>query len=155
LTGSPCLPAGLNLGAQLYWLDGLDPDRTRAGRIVTWPQFWSWRLSGVASTEISSLGTHTDLWCPASACASPLAKRQGWAERLAPLRHASAVQGPVTPEWRDRCGLPASCAVLCGVHDSNAALLAARLYDEMQDVTVLSTGTWFVAMRSSRAAFDL
>jgi sugar (pentulose or hexulose) kinase len=40
--------------------------------------------------------------------------------------------------------------VLCGLHDSNAALLAARGYPEIGDreCTVLSTGTWFVAMRS-------
>jgi sugar (pentulose or hexulose) kinase len=149
VTGSPCLPAGLNLGAQLYWLDTLEPKR--AGRIVTWPQFWSWRLSGVASTEISSFGTHTDLWCPATASPSPLAMRHGWAERLAPLRHASTVLGPVTPQWRERCGLPAGCAVLCGVHDSNAALLAARLYPQTgtRAFTVLSTGTWFITMRAS------
>lgn len=156
ITGSPCLPAGLNLGAQLFWLDGLAPDKTRPGRIVTWPQFWAWMLSGVAATEVSSLGSHTDLWCPAKACASPLAQAQGWADRLAPLRRASDILGPVTDAWRTSCGLPADCVVLCGVHDSNAALLATRLYPQIgrREFTVLSTGTWFVAMRSTASAWD-
>jgi sugar (pentulose or hexulose) kinase len=40
--------------------------------------------------------------------------------------------------------------VYCGLHDSNAALLAARHHPEIRgrDATVLSTGTWFVAMRA-------
>jgi len=148
VTGSPCLPAGLNLGAQLYWLDAIMPEEK--GQILTWPQYWAWLLSGVAATEITSLGTHTDLWCPATASPSPLAKARGWAQRLAPLRPASEILGPVTEDWRRRCDLPANCAVLCGIHDSNAALLAARLYPEVRgsEFTVLSTGTWFVAMRS-------
>ena len=126
--------------------------RTRCvrGRIVTWPQYWSWLLSGVAATEVTSLGCHTDLWLPREGRPSPLAEAQGWADRLAPLRRAGDVLGPVTEEWRERCGLSKDCVVLCGLHDSNAALFAARLYPEVGDreCTVLSTGTWFIAMRS-------
>ncbi len=156
ITGSPCLPAGLNLGAQLFWLDAIAPDRARHGRIVTWPQFWAWMLSGVAASEVSSLGSHTDLWCPAKACPSPLAQAHGWADRMAPLRRASDILGPVTEAWRTRCGLPEDCVVLCGVHDSNAALLAMRLYPQVgrREFTVLSTGTWFVALRAAASASD-
>ncbi len=148
LTGSPSLPAGLNLGVQIHWLDTIAPDRR--GQIVTWAQYWAWLLSGVAATEVTSLGSHTDLWCPAQACPSPLAVSRGWARRLAPLRRACDVLGPVTEAWRQRCGLPRDCMVLCGLHDSNAALLASRLHPEIdgREFTVLSTGTWFVAMRS-------
>jgi sugar (pentulose or hexulose) kinase len=152
LTGSPCLPAGLNLGAQLFWVDEAEPQDARRGRIVTWAQYWAWLLSGIAVTEISSLGTHTDLWVPGENKPSPLAVSRGWAKRLAPLRGAGEVLGPVTEAWRARCDLPADCKVYCGVHDSNAALFAARLHKEVDDreFTVLSTGTWFVAMRSGR-----
>jgi sugar (pentulose or hexulose) kinase len=157
LTGSPCLPAGLNLGAQLFWLDEIAPEAARRGRIVTWAQYWAWLLSGVAATEVSSLGCHTDLWSPGEGKPSPLAVSRGWAERLAPLHKAGEVLGPVTEEWRKRCDLPKDCAVLCGVHDSNAALFAARLHEEVdnREFTVLSTGTWFVAMRSPASAIDL
>jgi len=49
-----------------------------------------------------------------------------------------------------RTGLSTRVDVYCGLHDSNAALAAARGHEAMQghDATVLSTGTWFVAMRS-------
>ena len=152
LTGSPLLPAGLNLGVQLYWLDQILPEKARRGHIVTWPQYWAWRLSGVTATEVTSLGCHTDLWMPSAGRPSPLAEKQGWAARFAPLRRAFDVLGPVSQEWRRR-GLPKDCSVLCGVHDSNAALLAVRLYPEIggNEFSVLSTGTWFIAMRSPRA----
>ena len=160
LTGSPCLPAGLNLGIQLLWLQTGAPDKFARGLIVTWPQYWAWRLSGVAATEISSLGCHTDLWVPAEARPSPMAKSCGWADQFAPLRLAGDVLGPVNDEWRGRCKLPSDCMVLCGIHDSNAALLAMRGYAEVRDrdCTILSTGTWFVAMRSvseaTKASFE-
>ena len=53
-----------------------------------------------------------------------------------------------------RSGIGADCVVHCGLHDSNAALLAARGHPEIgqSDATVLSTGTWFVALRSLDAA---
>lgn len=159
LTGSPSLPAGLNLAVQLLWLESIAPDRAKRGLIVTWPQYWAWRLCGVAATEVSSLGCHTDLWMPAAGRPSPMAVKQGWAERFAPLHRAGKVLGSVTTEWRERCNLPKDCLVLCGLHDSNAALWAMRGYPEVggRECTVLSTGTWFVAMRSdvARANTDL
>ena len=153
LTGSPLLPSGLNLAVQLLWLETIVPDKACRGRIVTWPQFWAWRLCGMAATEVTSLGCHTDLWLPDDRRPSPMAVSQGWAERLAPLHRAGDVLGPVTEEWHDRCALPHDCVVLCGLHDSNAALLAMRGYPEVggRECTVLSTGTWFVAMRSVAA----
>jgi len=152
-TGSPRLPQGLNLGFQLHrleqmlgpWPDGLT--------ILPWPQYWAWRLSGVIASEPTSLGCHSDLWRPFEAGPSALARTRGWAERLGPLRHAADVLGPISPEWAQRTGLPADCLVHAGLHDSNAAFLAARSHAETAaaDTTVLSTGTWFVAMRSPDA----
>jgi sugar (pentulose or hexulose) kinase len=151
VTGSPALPDGLNAGIQLAWLETLGPALLSGdAMILTWPQYWAWRLSGVAATETSSLGCHTDLWRPGQAAPSELAVRRGWAERLAPLRRAGEAIGTLTAEWRERTGLGRDVQVYCGVHDSNAALLAARSFQQMRggDRTVLSTGTWFVAMRS-------
>lgn len=150
-TGSPRLPDGLNLGVQLHRLERLRPGLLAGDALILpWPQYWAWRLSGVAASEVTSLGCHTDLWDPVAGAPSRLARTRGWADRLAPLRRAADVLGPVAPEWARRCGLPADAAVHCGLHDSNAALLAARGFAEVagREATVLSTGTWFVAMRS-------
>ena len=58
--------------------------------------------------------------------------------------------GSITPAWAARTGLPPDVRVHAGLHDSNAALHAARGFPEIGDdeATILSTGTWFVAMRS-------
>jgi sugar (pentulose or hexulose) kinase len=151
VTGSPPLPGGLNLGAQLHLIETLRPGLLDDGAtILPWPQYWAWRLCGVMASEVSSLGCHTDLWNPRDGAPSQLANRRGWAARLAPLAPAAAVLGRLSDEWRVLTGLDPEGKVLCGVHDSNAALLAARGLEAFagREATVLSTGTWFVAMRS-------
>jgi sugar (pentulose or hexulose) kinase len=156
-TGSPALPDGLNLGAQLHWLEALHPQAFENALILPWGQYWAWRLSGVAATEATALGCHTDLWNPASRSPSSLAVDAGWADRLPPLRAAADVLGTLTPEWVVRTGLPADTHIHCGIHDSNAALMAARGFAEIagHEATVLSTGTWFVAMRTPDKPIDL
>lgn len=152
-TGSPALPAGLNLAAQLYYLETLRPGLLAEGALILpWPQYWAWRLSGVAACELTSLGCHTDLWRPAARQPSELARRRGWAASLPALRAAGAALGSLSPEWAARTGIAATAQVYCGLHDSNAALLAARGFPEIagSEATVLSTGTWFVAMRTPR-----
>ena len=152
-TGSPALPQGLNLGMQLHRLEVLTGPWPEELRILLWPQYWAWRLCGVMASEVTSLGCHSDLWRPLERRYSDLAIRRGWARRVPPQRHAREALGPVTEEWITRTGLPRDCVVLCGLHDSNSALLAARGHAEIvtNDATVLSTGTWFVAMRSPAA----
>ena len=152
-TGSPALPNGLNLGAQLYYLQSLRPDLLSGNAtLLPWPQYWSWLLCGVPASEVSSLGCHSDLWQPLSGQPSVVSVARGWAAHMAPLTRAGSILGPITPEWAARTGLPADVQVLCGLHDSNAALLAARAFPELigSDATILSTGTWFVAMRLPR-----
>ncbi|HYD48667.1 MAG TPA: hypothetical protein VEB21_09980, partial [Terriglobales bacterium] len=73
VTGSPALPDGLNMGAQLFWLERLYPEAMRAATLVPWAQYWAWFLSGRAVSEVTSLGCHTDLWAPDTARFSPLA----------------------------------------------------------------------------------
>ncbi len=151
-TGSPALPGGLNLGVQLYHLQCRDPELLSGGaQILPWAQFWSWRLSGVARSEVTSLGCHTDLWHPAAGRFSDLARHYGWADRFAPPAPAAEVLGTLTPEWVRRTGLSPEVKVHCGIHDSNAALAAAGAFAEVagEDFSVLSTGTWFIAMRAA------
>ena len=157
LTGSPALPGGLNLGAQLHRLEALEPALLHGdAQILPWPQYWAWKLSGIAASEVTSLGCHSDLWRPAGKVHSELAHCRGWAARLAPLRRADEILGPLTDEWTARTGLARDVRIYCGLHDSNAALLAARGFKEIgeHEATVVSTGTWFVAMRSAGAGIS-
>jgi sugar (pentulose or hexulose) kinase len=156
LTGSPALADGLNLGAQLHFLEELRPD-LRDTTILLWPQYWAWFLSGVSATELTSLGCHTDLWRPLAGEPSLLARTRSWAARLPPIRKPEDVLGPIRPELSKLTGLPPATLIHCGLHDSNAALVAARGYPELaqDEATVLSTGTWFIAMRSTAPGADI
>ncbi|CCA90844.1 FGGY-family carbohydrate kinase [Novosphingobium sp. PP1Y] len=149
LTGSPALPDGLNLGAQVYWMSRLYPQEMAGATLVPWSQYWAWFLTGKAVSEVTSLGCHTDLWCPSDARFSPMAERMGWAQRFAPVVKASQVVGPLRADLAIETGLAAGIQVHAGLHDSNAALLAARGFPQIarQEATILSTGTWFIAMR--------
>ncbi len=149
-TGSPALPNGLNLGFQLHLLEAMDATTLKDAAIIPWPQYWSWLLSGVAASEVSSLGCHTDLWRPKANAPSQLAVQRGWAAKLPPLRSAKDILGPLRADWAARTGLPKDTLVYCGMHDSNAALHSMRAHARLRDgeTTVLSTGTWFVAMRA-------
>ena len=153
-TGSPDLPAGLNLGRQLAWLEALGVlDRTAT--IVPYPQYWAARLCGVAASDVSSLGCHTDLWAPHRADFSSLAVARGWAAKVAPVRPAVAVLGPILPSIATRTGLPERCRVHCGAHDSNAALAAVTAIERRPAgaaPVVITTGTWSIAFAPGRPA---
>lgn len=149
VTGSPELPAGLNLGAQLPVLEA---ETGGFGEVTLLPyaQYWAWWLCGTAVSEVTSLGCHTDLWEPAAGTFSPMARQRGWANRFAPLAKAGDMIGTLRPGLARRTGLSPAVRIHAGIHDSNAALNAARGFAEIagNEATVLSTGTWFVAMRS-------
>ncbi len=145
-TGSPRLTMGLNLGAQLYWQFARDPElRERVSHVVTYPQFWAHRLTGFFATDVTSLGCHTDLWNPYQGEFSSLPARLGIADKIAPSRKPSDVLGRVTAEVAQRTGLLADTPVLCGIHDSNASLLS-HLVAQKPPFSVVSTGTWVIAM---------
>ncbi|MHA6691559.1 FGGY-family carbohydrate kinase [Devosia sp. A449] len=143
---SPRLPNGLNLGAQLFWQSQVYPaDFARVTAILTYPQYWAWRLTGVLASEVTSLGCHTDLWAPGRGEFSSMTQALGWAERFPPVRPAASVLGNVLPEVAALTGLAAGTPVTCGIHDSNASLLP-HLGAHSAPFTILSTGTWAIAM---------
>lgn len=153
-TLSPRLPAGLNLGRQLFWLERLYPDLWPGrGAVLLWPQYWAWRLSGERASEVTSLGCHSDLWRPAARTYSHLAIERGWAGRIGGLRHAAEILGQVREPLSGALGLPRRCQVHVGLHDSNAALSAARRLSALsgRPFGLVSTGTWFVVMASGGA----
>ena len=143
-TFSPRLPGGLNLGAQLHYQKAVFPEAfANVQAIVTYPQYWGWRLTGIAATEVTSLGCHTDLWRPQQGGFSSLVKTLGIAEKLAPVRKPSDRLGYVTEEMSAKIGLARPVPLYCGIHDSNASLLP-HLGQHEAPFAVVSTGTWVV-----------
>ncbi|WP_379560449.1 FGGY family carbohydrate kinase [Psychromarinibacter halotolerans] len=149
-TGSPRLDVGLNLGAQLHWQLSRDPTlAARAAHLLCWPQYWAFRLTGTAASEVTSLGAHTDLWNSHTNQPSPLAARLGLT--LPPVRACHEVLGPVLPDIASRTGLAPNTPVLCGIHDSDASLFP-YLMTRPAPFAVVSTGTWIVVMAPGATA---
>lgn len=158
-TGSPALPQGLNIGSQLHWLEMLHGEAFTSATLLPYAQYWAWFLSGALCSEVTSLGCHSDLWSPSENDFSDIAKRRGWAGQFAPMARAGDAIDTLSQAIAKQTGLSPHIRIHAGLHDSNAALVAARGFDEIadNDATVLSTGTWFIAMRglSQRSAVDL
>lgn len=145
-TGTPRLPAGLNLGAQLFWQARAFPERfAGVATIVAYPQYWEFRLCGVLANETTSLGCHSDLWQPANATWSSLVDKMGWRDRMAGVARAGDRLGVLLPELAAELGLDADTPVFCGIHDSNASLYP-HLLQQAAPFSVVSTGTWVVVL---------
>ena len=145
-TFSPQLPIGLNLGAQIFWLQQRFTERfSQTRHILTLPQYWAMRLTGTAASEATSLGCHTDLWNPATGTFSSMIDRVGWRHLFPPVHSAFDSLGPLLEDIAHQTGVKSGVQVHCGIHDSNASLLA-HLVARKPPFSVVSTGTWVVIL---------
>ena len=154
-TGSARLGMGLNLGAQLHWQFAIDPAlREKTWQIVTYPQYWGYRLTGAVACDVASLGCHTDLWNPWAGRFSGLVDRLGLTGLMAPPLRPADRLGGLTPAVAAITGLPEGMPVCVGIHDSNASLYP-YLCNRSGAFAVVSTGTWVVAMAIGAAPCEL
>lgn len=145
-TGSPRLAGGLNVGAQLHWQFETDPTlKARTAQIVTYPQYWGHRLTGVTATDVTSIGCHTDLWNPVEGIFSDLPEQLGILNKIAPVRKPSDVLGTILPNIAQDTGLSPQTPVCVGIHDSNASLYP-HVISLDGALSVVSTGTWVISM---------
>ena len=157
-TLSPQLPAGLNLGRQLFWLEQtFAKEFASATHILMYPQYWAWRLGGEPASEVTSLGCHTDLWQPQQQDYSALADHCNWRRYFAPLKNAWDELGCVSKPVAQQTGLSETCRIFAGIHDSNASLLRylPADNDSNQTLNVISSGTWTIIMQTNRPVDNL
>ena len=132
-TYTPDLPGGLNFGRTIFFQEWATPTlAARVRHILTYPQYWTWRISGALASEISFLGCHSHMWNPLAGRFSSLAVNRGWAEKFPPFAPAGALVG-------ERDGL----GVHNGVHDSNAAFFYYKSLG-FSHFTLISSGTWMI-----------
>ncbi|MEJ1157552.1 FGGY-family carbohydrate kinase [Prosthecomicrobium sp. N25] len=145
-TFSPPAAHGLTVGRQLAYQKWRFPEAFgRADAILTYPQYFAWRLSGVLASEVTSLACHADLWEPANGRLSRLTDALGIRALFPPVRAPYDVLGRIRPEVAAETGLSPETAVLCGIHDSNASLVP-HLLARRAPFAILSTGTWVIPM---------
>lgn len=151
---APLMPAGLNLGVQLYWLQRTYPEAfARVRNIVGLPQYWAWRLTGRAVCDYSCIGAHSHLWDPRARHFSSLAIAQRWDRLVAPLCRSYDEVGILRAGVAKATGLQPSCTVLAGGHDSTMAT-ELYLHHGLASFSIASTGTW-VVLFNTHAELDL
>ncbi|NTS33770.1 carbohydrate kinase [Phyllobacterium sp. BT25] len=144
-TSSPLLSGGLNVGAQVHFQKTEFPEAfAKVRTILTYAQYWVWRLTGIAANEVTSLGCHTDLWNPQANAYSSLVDTLGIRDLMAPIRSAFERIGNLAPAVAGKIGGDRAIPVYCGIHDSNASLLP-HLMTRKSPFAVVSTGTWVVS----------
>lgn len=146
--GSAIMHGATHQARQIFWMQQAQP-RTfaRARWFLGVPQYWGWRLSAVAASETTVLGAQSHLWNVAERRWSPIVTLQGWARLMPPFTTAWQAIGTIRPTLAKRYGLPADMKVLAGIHDSSANFYRYQAAG-LEDATVVSTGTWIVALNA-------
>jgi sugar (pentulose or hexulose) kinase len=146
--GSGILGGATHLARQLLWLEtGWPAAVAQARHFLPLPQYWAWRLSGVAALELTSLGAQSHLWDARAGRFTPIVEERGWARLMPAIRGAWESLGPVRAEVGRAARLGPSTEVLCGIHDSSASFYRWQRAG-FGAFTLLSTGTWIVGLRS-------
>jgi sugar (pentulose or hexulose) kinase len=152
--GSAIMLGAAHLARQMLWQEMYwHEEFSRAIAFLATPQYWAWRLSGVLAGEVTSLAAQSHLWSPAGARPAPIVSSRGWQRLMPPMRHAWETLGPIKPELAACTGLASTTRVICGIHDSSANFYRYQAAG-LSDVTVVSTGTWIVAL-TDRDGIDL
>ncbi|MFT3974801.1 MAG: FGGY family carbohydrate kinase [Amaricoccus sp.] len=144
--GSSLMLGAAHSARQLLHFERAFPEVfARARAYLHTPQYWSWRLSGVSASEVTSFGAQSHLWCAPESRLAAIVARRGWQRLLPPMTPAWATLGPIRPEIAAHTGLSPDTRVICGIHDSSANFYRYQAAG-LADLTVISTGTWIVAL---------
>ncbi|MGY4750484.1 FGGY family carbohydrate kinase [Pannonibacter sp. Q-1] len=144
--GSAIMHGATHQARQLLWMETAEPERFAAGRwFLSLPQYWAWRMTGVAVSEKTCLGAQSHLWNTPDNCHTPIVAMRGWERLLPPFAPAWASLGTVRPGLARRFGLPEGLDVLAGIHDSSANFYRYQAAG-LSGAAILSTGTWIAGM---------
>ena len=144
--GSATMQAAAHQARQLFWMQRAEPQRFATARwYLGLPQYWAWQFSGRVSAETSFLGAQSHLWNTVERRFAPIVDRQGWRHLMPEFAKAWAALGPLRSELTRRFALPTTIDVHTGVHDSSANFYLYQAAGD-EDFTVISTGTWIVAL---------
>lgn len=127
---------------QMLLMQRTQPDAfAKARHFLPLPQYWAWRLTGIAVHEPTMLGAQSQLVNPLDRSSTGIVEKLGWQRLMPPIVSPATVVG--TP--KDGLGLQAGMKVLAGIHDSTANLFCYQAAG-LADFALLSTGTWLVGM---------
>ncbi|MDA3951753.1 MAG: FGGY family carbohydrate kinase [Spirochaeta sp.] len=137
----------INVGKSLFFLKERYPEGfAKTKHLLFYPQYFAYRLTGVATADVTYTGCHSYLWDFTKGDWSVVVDRLGIRDAL-PKRPIlpTEVIGTVTDEVARRTGISPEVVVTAGIHDSNSSLIP-YLITRDSDFVLNSTGTWCVAM---------
>lgn len=151
--GSAVMHGATHQARQLLWMEMAEPERFSAGRsFLCLPQYFAWRMTGIAVSEVTCLGAQSHLWNIPDDRPTPIVVARNWERLLPPFRPAWSSLGVLRPALAKRFDLPPSLDVLGGIHDSSANFYRYQAAG-LSDAAILSTGTWIVGM-SAKTSLD-
>src|SRR5207237_8627749 len=128
----------LNSGIQLYRLKYEKPEVIRKIKYALHlPQYLSYLISGKASSDLTSIGSHTNLWDFKNNRYHEWVTKEGVEPLLPPIASYSDVTPASFPGT--------SYLVGAGLHDSSAALIP-YLVNFTEPFVLISTGTWCISL---------
>lgn len=134
-TASPVL-GNLNSGMQLYRLKYEKPEFfNKIKYALHLPQYLSYIVSGKLNSDITSIGSHTNLWHFQKNNYHKWVAQEGVLEKLSPILPCTKIAGQVDDK----------IAAGAGLHDSSAALIP-YLSSFTDPFVLLSTGTWCITL---------
>jgi len=149
--GSALMLGATHQARQMYWMQQAEPQAFAKARwFLGVPQYWAWRLSGVAVSEATFLGAQSHLWNTVERRWAPIVAACGWQSLMPPFAPAWQRIGKIRPALASRYGLPPHINVLAGIHDSSANFYRYQAAG-LTGATVVSTGTWIVALNGAVA----
>jgi xylulokinase len=139
LTGCNLDPG--HVAAKIAWLRSHEPELDRDVSAYLLPGSWmAWQASGELAVDPSNasstglLDPARMVWCEEACTAFSVEP-----ERLADVRPAEAVLGPIAPWLREATGLPAATQVVLGAGDEMAAVLGAGVVEPGEVCDVMGT----------------
>lgn len=149
-TGTAQVKPLINLGKLLFFARKRFPGEfARTERILMYPQYFGYRLTGKAAADCTFAGCHTYLWDFGKWTWSEVCDKLE-IKNLLPetVCRPGDVLGTITPEIAGKTGLSPDTIVTAGIHDSNSSLIPYLVKGE-KDFILNSTGTWCVVMHPS------
>ena len=149
ISASPVL-GSLNSGMQIYRIKKENPELLTQIRFsLHLPQYLSWFLTGEATSDMTSIGCHTNLWNFSQNSYHEWVYREEIIHALAPIQ-SSRIVYPIRPGNSHLPffeGMANKPVAGTGLHDSSAAMIP-YLESFQEPFVLISTGTWCISMNA-------
>jgi len=148
-TATPPYGQLLNVALQIFYVKEKFAEKFKnTKRILFFPQYLTYLLTGKTLNEITSIGCHTYLYSFKEKGLSSVARKLNVCSKLgskisSPFTMAGRISKKIITQYRK---LDKTCKVSCGIHDSNASLLPYLIGGGDEKFVLASTGTWCVFM---------